>query len=167
MPLESPGAVLRLEVRPAQGARNASTAQIDARLEEAKRLLGASVPGPSWIPESGPGVRGRVRLGSAVEAFSLLHGLRTALRADPSPVRLDLVAGLGAGDETEGLRRAGDAFRALERKRRQRTRAFTGDPDSDVVLAALCRTIDTLIGGRRCNRSERSSASRTRTSASD
>lgn len=147
MPLEPPGAVLRLEVRPAQGARHVTSGETDARLLEARRLLDTSVPLSSWTPEVAPGLKGRIRLGNAVEAFTLLHGLRTALRADPSPVPLDLVAGLGAGDESEGLRRATEALRAVEGKRRRRTRAVTGDADSDVVLAALCRTIDSLIGG--------------------
>jgi len=147
MPLESPGAVLRLEVRPALGARHASPEAIDARLHEARRLLESSVPGASWISEPPPGVRGRIRLGSAAEAFPLLHALRTVLRADPVSVPVELVAGIGAGNEVEAVRRATEALKALGRKRRQYTRAVTGDPDSDVVLAALCRTIDALVGG--------------------
>lgn len=147
MPLDSPGAVLRLEVRPAQGARHAGPDQVETRLREARNLLEGRVPPPIWTPEAGGGVTGRIRLASAVEAFPLLHGLRTELRKDPGPVPLDIAAGLGAGGELDGHSRAVDAFQALKRKRRQWTQAITGNPDSDVVLAALCRTIDTLIGG--------------------
>jgi hypothetical protein len=147
MSLESPGAVLRLEVRPVVGARPASSDQIDARLAEAKRLLETGVAPGRWEPEAPPGVRGRIRFERAADAFPMLHDLRSALRADPSPVALDLVAGLGAGDEAEGLRRSADAVRALGQKRRQLTRAVTGDTDADVVLSALCRMLDNLIGG--------------------
>jgi len=63
MPLDSPGAVLRLEVRPAPGARLASPDQVDARLREARRLLEGRIPAPSWTPEAGDGVNGRIRLG--------------------------------------------------------------------------------------------------------
>jgi hypothetical protein len=147
MPLESPGAVLRLEARPALGARQANTDMVDARLREAKRLLETSAPAVEWLPDAEPGARGRVRLPNAADAFPLLHSLRTMLRADPGPVPLDLVAGIGAGDETEGLARAGDALQRLGRRRSDLTRAVTGDADADVVLAALCRTMDAMICG--------------------
>jgi hypothetical protein len=56
-------------------------------------------------------------------------------------------AGLGLGDEIDGGRLAREAFRALGRRGRILTRAATPNPDANVVLAALCRTIDALHAG--------------------
>ena len=39
MPLDTPGAILRLEVRPARGARPAQSDEIGSRFAVAKRLL--------------------------------------------------------------------------------------------------------------------------------
>jgi hypothetical protein len=58
-----------------------------------------------------------------------------------------VVAGLGRGDEVEGARLAADAFRSLGRKGRTLTRALTANPDSNAVLGALCRTLDSLLVG--------------------
>jgi hypothetical protein len=145
MPLETHGAVLRLEARPAPGARQASPDVVDARLREARHLLETNAPAGTWSPEGEAGARGRVRLAHATLVFPTLHSLRTVLRADPGPVPVDLVAGIGAGDDAEA--RAGNALQTLGRRRSDLTRALTGDAETDVVLAALCHTMDALICG--------------------
>ncbi|MCA9752271.1 MAG: hypothetical protein KC591_08785 [Gemmatimonadetes bacterium] len=60
---------------------------------------------------------------------------------------MHLAVGFGIGDELVAARLAGEAFRGLGRKGRFLTRALTPDPDSNVVLGALTRTLDTLLKG--------------------
>ena len=147
MSFDSPGAVLRLEVRPAGGARSARSDEIELGLARTRQLLETPAPGRSWTADAGPGVSGTVRLVDAADAFPLLHRWRTEIRSDPSRAPLHLVAGLGAGNPVDGSRRAVEAFRALNRKRSLLTEARIGEPDGDVVLGALCRTLDAWLGG--------------------
>ena len=47
----------------------------------------------------------------------------------------------------EASRLAAEAFRSISRKRRRFTRSLTSDSDTNLVLGALCRTLDSLIAG--------------------
>jgi hypothetical protein len=146
MSLQSPGAVLLLEARPALGARRGSEA-IESRLREAKRLLDANVPAVEWSADAEARVRGRVLLADAARAFPMVHDLRTMLRADPGHVPIDVLVGIGAGNEKDGLTRATRAMGAVLKKRGDLTRAVTDGAEADVVLVALCRAMDALISG--------------------
>jgi hypothetical protein len=141
MAFEATGAVLLLEVR-GTGLEAGSSQD---PLAAARALLEAR--GPGWAPASGPGLSGSLTLADPAETFPLLHRLRTELRAEPDRPRAVVAAGLGLGDELAASRLAGEAFRALGRRNRDLTRALTADADSNAVLGALCRTIDTLIKG--------------------
>lgn len=144
MPLETVGAVVLIEVRP-RSPEPTSAGALDAVLAQARLLLEAPVPGRTWSSAGGPGVSGSMSFADPGQAFALLHELRTELRASPTRPPVHVAAGLGRGDEMEAARLAGEAFRSLGRRRRVLTRALTFDPDTNVVLGALCRTIDSLV----------------------
>lgn len=146
MPFETPGAVMLLEIRlPKSSASNDAAA--DESLSRARVVLEAAGAGRQWNPASGSALAGSLVLADAAMAFPFLHRLRTELRAEPGWPRLEVVAGLGRGDESEGTRLAGEAFRSIGKKRRFRTRALTPDAASNVVLGALCSTLDSLHTG--------------------
>jgi hypothetical protein len=147
MPLDTPGAVLLLEARVNARTRVNAPAAIDGRLAEVRLLLESSVGSAEWSPAGGPGVSGTLTLADPAEAFPLLHRLRTELRADPEQPPIALACGMGRGDEVEGGKLAAQAFTSLSRKRDGFTRALTADEDTNVVLGALCRTLDSLHGG--------------------
>jgi len=86
---------------------------------DARALLEAR--GPAWTPATGPGLSGTLWLADA--------------------------AGLGIGDDLSGARMASEAYRLLGRRGRNLTRVVTADPHANLVLGALCRTIDTLVHG--------------------
>ncbi|MFN8179367.1 MAG: hypothetical protein U0167_15660 [bacterium] len=141
----SQGAVVLLEVR-VDGADRDEAAALEA-LGRARLLLEAPDPGRTWSPAAAPGVTGSLSLKSASDAFSFLHRIRTELCADPAKPRVRIAAGVGLGDELEGTRLAREAFKSLGRRGRHFTRALTPDPQANIVLAALCRTLDSLHGG--------------------
>lgn len=147
MPLDATGAVLLLEVRPVGRPADADSDAVEGVMSDARLLLEAPGEGRVWSRAGGPGVSGSLTLEDPAEAFASLHRLRTEIRADPSRPPVHVVAGIGRGDAMEASRLAGDAYRSLGRKRRTLTRALTADEDSNVVLGALCRTMDSLLGG--------------------
>lgn len=149
MSYENPGAVMLLEVRVPKGvaADENAAAGVTEALARGRMILETPGQGRAWSPASGPGVSGSLVLADAGEALRVLHRLRTELRADPARPKLTVVAGIGRGGEVEGTRLAGEAFRGLGKRGRIRTRALTGEPRADQVLAALCRTLDTLHTG--------------------
>jgi hypothetical protein len=147
MPLETAGAVLLVEVRVAPRTRLADPGAIDERLAEARVLLENAAENGEWTRASGPGVSGTLVLADPAEAFPLLHRVRTELRSDPGRPAVAVASGIGRGDEMEASRLAGQAFRSLARKRDLFTRALTSDPDTNTVLGALCRTLDSLHSG--------------------
>ncbi|MBZ0268693.1 hypothetical protein K8I85_11095 [bacterium] len=149
MSFETRGAVMLLEVRVPQGAATdpSAAAAVAEALARGRMVLESPGQGRVWSPASGPGVSGSVAFPDAGEALRLLHRLRTELRSDPSRPKLTVVAGIGRGDEVEGTRLAGEAFRGLGKRGRIRTRVLTGEPKADQVLSALCRTLDTLHTG--------------------
>ena len=140
-PTPGPSAVLLLEVRGTPGRTDAPPEV----LGPARALLEGR--GEAWSPASGPGLSGSLALADAAEAFRVLHGLRTELRAEPSLPSLWIAAGIGRGDDLVGPRLAGEAFRSLGKRGKHLTRARTGDEEFDVVLDALCRTLDTTMRG--------------------
>jgi len=142
---DSKGAVMLLEVR-VDGADREDPAALEA-LGRAKLMLEAPEPGRTWSPTAAPGVTGSLSVRTAADAFAFLHRLRTELCADPAKPRVRVAAGIGLGDELEGTRLAREAFKALGRRGRYLTRALTHDPQANVVLAALCRTLDSLHTG--------------------
>lgn len=149
MSYENPGAVMLLEVRVPKGvaADESAAAVVGEALARGRMILETPGQGRVWTPASGPGVSGSLVLADAGEALRVLHRLRTELRADPARPKLTVAAGIGRGGEVEGTRLAGEAFRGLGKRGRIRTRAIKGEPRSDQVLAALCRTLDTLHTG--------------------
>ena len=147
MAFETLGAVMLLEIRVPAGDGGEAPPQLVESLSRARSVLEAPGQGTLWSPTSSAGVSGSLSLADAGHALPLLHRLRTELRSDPSRPRLAVVAGLGRGDEVEGARLAGEAFRALGKRGRHRTRVLTGDAPSDVLLAALCSTLDSLHVG--------------------
>ena len=147
MPYESTGAVTLLEARLSPRSREPHPEPMESFLTGARALLEAPHPGREWSPAGGGGFSGRLVLADAAEAFPFVHRLRTELRADPAGPPLQLVAGLGRGEEMEASRLAGEAFRTLVRKRRWLTQALTTDPDSNLILGAFCRTLDSLVDG--------------------
>jgi hypothetical protein len=147
MPLDAAGAVVLLEIRPARGAADPAPAALEPVFAQARLLLEAPGAGNVWSRAGGTGVSGSLSLADAAEAFRFLHRLRTEVRADPARAPVHVVAGLGRGDDVEAARLAGDAFRSLGRKGRTLTRALTTGPDSNTVLGALCRTMDSLLAG--------------------
>jgi hypothetical protein len=146
MSMEPRGAVLLIEVRAGDARRKFPPEAVDARLAEAKLLLEGSASG-TWSPAGGAALSGSLAVRDAAEAFPLLHRLRSELRADPSRPPVVLAAGIGRGDEMEGSRLAAEAFRSIGRKRRRFTRCLTNDAHANVVLGALCRMLDSLVGG--------------------
>lgn len=144
---EAPGAVMLLEirVRPPDAAQRA--AAVEESLARVRLVLEAPAPGTRWSPASGPGVSGSIAFAEEGDALPFLHRIRTEVRADPDWPRLDVVAGVGRGGEVDGTRLAGDAFRALGKRGKYRTRVLTADAGANVVLAALCRTLDSLHTG--------------------
>jgi hypothetical protein len=143
--VDSRGAVMLLEVRVDGTGRD--EAVVLETLARAKLLLEAPDPSRVWSMAAAPGVSGSLVLANAADAFPFLHRFRTELCADPSQPRVRVGAGLGLGDEVEGARLAREAFRALGRRGRILTRALTPDSNANLVLGALCRTIDALHGG--------------------
>jgi hypothetical protein len=141
---EPRGAVMLIEVR-VDGAGRDEGAVLEA-LSQARLLLEAPGPIQAWSPAAAPGVSGSLVFANAVDAFPFLHRFRTELCADPSKPRVRVGAGLGLGNEIDGSRLAREAFRALGRRGRIFTRALTPEPNANVVLGALCRTIDALHG---------------------
>lgn len=141
MALDAPGAALLLEVR---GERRGTEPPQDS-WGDARALLEAR--GPAWTPAAGPGLSGTLWLADPAEAFPVLHGLRSELRSEPTRPRLLIAAGLGIGDDLSGARMASEAYRLLGRRGRNLTRVVTADPHANLVLGALCRTIDTLVHG--------------------
>jgi hypothetical protein len=138
------GAVILIEVR-VDGTGRDEGAVLEA-LSQARFLLEAPDPSRTWLPAAAPGVSGSLVLANAADAFPLLHRFRTELCADPAKPRVRVGAGLGLGNEIDGSRLARDAFRALGRRGRILTRALTPEPNANIVLGALCRTIDALHG---------------------
>ncbi len=147
MPLESPGAVLLVEARVNARTRVNVPAEIEGRLSEVRLLLENAGDGAAWTPATGPGVSGTLVVPVASDAFPLIHRLRAELRSDPEKPPIALACGMGRGDDVEGVRLATQAFKALARKREWTTRALTPHADANVVLGALCRTLDSLHGG--------------------
>jgi hypothetical protein len=147
MPLDAAGAVVLLEIRPARRAADPAPAALEPVFAQARLLLEAPGPGSVWSRAGGAGVSGSLSFGDAGEAFRFLHRLRTEVRSDPARPAVQVVAGLGRGDDVEAARFASDAFRSLGRKGRILTRALTPNPDSNTVLGALCRTMDSLVVG--------------------
>jgi len=147
MSFENTGAVMLLEIRPPGTEGWDSRPRPEESLSRARLVLEAPGQGRTWTPASAPGVSGSVSFREASQALPLLHRLRTELRADPSWPRLAVVAGIGRGDEVEGARLAGEAFRGLGKRGRIQTRMLSGDARTDAVLAALCRTLDSLQTG--------------------
>lgn len=142
---EARGAVMLLEVRVDGAGRDEdSVREATAR---AKLLLEAPDPARAWTPAVSAGVSGKLRFMHAADALPFLHRFRTELCADPAKPRVKVGAGLGLGDEIEGGRMALEAFRGLGRRGRVLTRALTPEPDANIVLAALCRTVDALHTG--------------------
>jgi hypothetical protein len=141
----SQGAVVLLEVR-VDGADRDEAAALEA-LGRARMLLEAPDGGRTWSPTAAPGVTGSLSLKNAADAFAVLHRIRTELCADPTKPRVRIAAGIGLGDEVEGTRLAREAFKSLGRRGRHFTRALTPDTQANIVLAALCRTLDSLHGG--------------------
>ena len=142
---ETRGAVVLLEVR-VDGAGRDENSVRDA-LARAKLLLETPDPARAWLPAAADGVSGSLRFLNAADALPFLHRFRTELCADPTKPRVRVGAGLGLGDEIEGGRFAREAFRGLGRRGRILTRAVTPDPNANIVLAALCRTVDALHSG--------------------
>lgn len=142
---ESRGAVMLLEVRVEAAGREEG--EVQEALSRARLLLESPDAARSWAPAIGPGVSGSLTFREAADAFPFIHRLRTELCADPTKPRARVAVGLGVGDEIEGGRLAREAFRALGRRGRILTRAMTPDAEANVVLAALCRTIDALHSG--------------------
>lgn len=147
MSLESAAAVILLEARLSPRHQSLPAESGEARLAEVRARLGTPAPGRLWQPASDSGLSGRMILDDAAAAFSLVHHLRTELRADPSHAPVLLVAGLGRGEEIEASRLAANAFRSLGRKRNYLTCALTGNHDANVILNAFCRTLDMLQSG--------------------
>lgn len=147
MPLDAAGAVVLFEIRPTRRAAGADPAALESVFAQARLLLEAPGPGNVWSRAGGPGVSGSLSVQDPGEAFQVLHRLRTELRADPERPPMHVVAGLGRGEEMEAARLATEAFRSAGRKGRMLTRALTASPDSNAVLGALCRMMDSLIAG--------------------
>jgi hypothetical protein len=142
---EARGAVMLLEVRvDGAGRDEESIRDVTAR---AKMLLESPDPSRAWTPAVASGVSGKLRFTNAGDALPFLHRFRTELCADPAKPRVKVGAGLGLGDEVDGGRMALEAFRGLGRRGRMLTRALTPEPDANIVLAALCRTVDALHTG--------------------
>ena len=115
-------------------------------LSSARLQLEMPDPSRSWTPASAAGVSGQLVFANAADAFPFLHRLRTELCGDPAKPRVRVAVGLGLGNEIDGTRLAREAFRALGRRGRILTRALTPDSNANIVLGALCRTIDSLHG---------------------
>lgn len=148
MSLDTAGAVLLIEIRVARGAEGGPA--LDDVMAEARVLLEAPVPGRRWssaTSATGGSVSGSLTLADPREAFPALHRLRTELRADPARPPVHVAAGLGRGDALEASRLAGEAFRSMGRRGGVLTRALTADDDANLVLGALCRTMDWFVGG--------------------
>lgn len=142
---EARGAVMLLEVRVEGTGRDEES--IREATSRAKLLLEAADPGRVWAPALAAGVSGSLRFANASDALPFLHRFRTELCADPAKPRVRVAAGLGLGDEIEGTHLAREAFRGLGRRGRVLTRALTRDANANIVLAALCRTVDALHTG--------------------
>jgi hypothetical protein len=140
------GAVLLIEVRPARSSRSFPPDAVEARLAEAMLVLEAPGSG-AWSPSGGGSHSGTVTVTDPAEVFPLLHRLRTELRSDPRRPAVAIAAGIGLGNEMEGARLAAEAFRSIGRKKRRYTRCLTPNAEANLVLGALCRTIDSLVGG--------------------
>jgi hypothetical protein len=147
MSLDTPGAVLLLEARVNARSRLNHPEAIEGRLSEVRLLLEASVGSAHWVPAGGPGVSGTLSVTDPNDALMVLHRLRTEIRADPEKPAIAIACGIGRGDEVEGAKLASQAFTSLGKKRDRLTCALTSDPDTNRILHALCRTLDSLHGG--------------------
>jgi hypothetical protein len=140
--MESPGAILRVEVR---GTGSSAPPSDPEALSLVRSVLEASAPEGLWSPVPGDAVSLTCVLENPAEALPLLHRLRTELCSDPKRPRVHLAAGLARGKGPEASRFASQALSSLPRKKRRLTRCHTGDKDADAVLEALCRTLDALL----------------------
>jgi hypothetical protein len=149
MSFDSPGAVILLELRLPPDSREAVDSAVEEVIREARLTLESPTPGRTWSPANGTGpvLSGRITLEDPTQAFPLLHGLRTQLRAHPKRPKGRWIASLGRGHEMEASRLAGDGFRKLARDRHRYTRALTQDPTVNVALDALCRALDDQLRG--------------------
>ena len=147
MSLDTPGAVLLLEARVSARSRLNHPEAIEGRLSEVRLLLEASVGNARWVPSGGPAVSGTLSISDPHEALFVLHRLRTEIRADPAKPPIALACGMGRGDEVEGGKLASQAFLSLGKKRDRLTSVLTSDAETNRVLHALCRTLDSLHGG--------------------